>query len=53
MTASSLSQTVEIFEPCVRNLDPRKFEIRNIYGTKISQNYGIAQKPSLFARFWL
>ncbi len=30
-------QTVEIFEPCVRNLDPRKFEIRNIYGTKISQ----------------
>ncbi len=30
-------QTVEIFEPCVRNLDPGKFEIRNIYGTKISQ----------------
>ena len=30
-------QIVEIFEPCVRNLDPGKFEIRNIYGTKISQ----------------
>ena len=30
-------QTVEIFEPRVRKLDVRKFEIRNKYGTKIFQ----------------
>ncbi len=36
-STESKFQTVEIFEPRFRNLDARKFENRNIYGTKISQ----------------
>ncbi len=34
-------QTVEIFEPCVRNVGPRKFEIRNIILYKTFPKYGI------------